>query len=307
VGEGIFAGVLRDNMHRKGIILAGGSGTRLHPVTFSVSKQLLPVYDKPMIYYPLATLMLAGIREFLVITTPHDQSAFKALLGDGSGWGLNIQYAAQPRPEGLAQAFLIGADFIGDDPVALILGDNIFYGHSLSESLQRTSQRTAGATVFGYYVNDPERYGVARFDQQGRVVELIEKPQQPPSNFAITGVYFYDAKVVELARSLKPSSRGELEITDLNNLYLQRGELNLERLGRGSAWLDTGTHASLLDAGNFVRIVEERQGLKIACVEEVAYRMKFIDADQLARLAEPLRKSGYGEYLLRVLADAVPP
>ncbi len=295
------------NRPRKGIILAGGSGTRLHPVTHSVSKQLLPVYDKPMIYYPLATLMLAGIRDYLIITTPRDQAAFIELLGDGSAWGLNIQYAAQPRPEGLAQAFLIGADFVGSDPVALILGDNIFYGHSLSDSLQKASERTAGATVFGYYVNDPERYGVARFDKDGRVVELIEKPKQAPSNFAITGIYFYDAKVVDLARSLKPSARGELEITDLNNLYLQRGELSLERLGRGSAWLDTGTHASLLDAGNFVRIVEERQGLKIACVEEVAYRMKYIDAQQLARLAEPLKKSGYGEYLLRVLADAVPP
>ncbi len=291
---------------RKGIILAGGSGTRLHPVTHSVSKQLLPVYDKPMIYYPLATLMLAGIRDYLIITTPRDQAAFQELLGDGTAWGLNIQYAAQPKPEGLAQAFVIGADFVGNDPVALILGDNIFYGHSLSESLQKASERTSGATVFGYYVNDPERYGVARFDNEGRVVELIEKPAKAPSNYAITGIYFYDAKVMDLARALKPSPRGELEITDLNNLYLQRGELSLERLGRGSAWLDTGTHASLLDAGNFVRIVEERQGLKIACVEEVAYRMKFISADQLARLAEPLRKSGYGEYLLRVLADAVP-
>ena len=291
---------------RKGIILAGGSGTRLHPVTHSVSKQLLPVYDKPMIYYPLATLMLAGIRDYLIITTPRDQAAFQELLGDGTAWGLNIQYAAQPKPEGLAQAFVIGADFVGNDPVALILGDNIFYGHSLSESLQKASERTSGATVFGYYVNDPERYGVARFDNEGRVVELIEKPAKAPSNYAITGIYFYDAKVVDLARALKPSPRGELEITDLNNLYLQRGELSLERLGRGSAWLDTGTHASLLDAANFVRIVEERQGLKIACVEEVAYRMKFISADQLAQLAEPLRKSGYGEYLLRVLADAVP-
>ena len=291
---------------RKGIILAGGSGTRVHPVTHSVSKQLLPVYDKPMIYYPLATLMLAGIRDYLIITTPRDQAAFQELLGDGTAWGLNIQYAAQPKPEGLAQAFVIGADFVGNDPVALILGDNIFYGHSLSESLQKASERTSGATVFGYYVNDPERYGVARFDNEGRVVELIEKPAKAPSNYAITGIYFYDAKVVDLARALKPSPRGELEITDLNNLYLQRGELSLERLGRGSAWLDTGTHASLLDAGNFVRIVEERQGLKIACVEEVAYRMKFISADQLAQLAEPLRKSGYGEYLLRVLADAVP-
>ncbi len=291
---------------RKGIILAGGSGTRLHPVTHSVSKQLLPVYDKPMIYYPLATLMLAGIREYLIITTPRDQAAFETLLGDGSAWGLDIRYAVQARPEGLAQAFLIGADFIGGDPVALILGDNIFYGHSLSESLQEASEKTQGATVFGYYVNDPERYGVARFDSQGRVVELIEKPAQAPSNYAITGVYFYDAKVVDLARSLKPSHRGELEITDLNNLYLQRGELEMKKIGRGTAWLDTGTHESLLDAGNFVRIVEERQGLKIACVEEVAYRMKYIDAARLHQLAEPLKKSGYGDYLLRVLADAVP-
>ena len=297
---------MQNNKCRKGIILAGGSGTRLHPVTHSVSKQLLPVYDKPMIYYPLATLMLAGIRDYLIITTPRDQAAFQELLGDGKAWGLNIQYAAQPRPEGLAQAFVIGADFVGSDPVALILGDNIFYGHSLSESLQQASLRTEGATVFGYYVNDPERYGVARFDSDGRVVELIEKPAKAPSNYAITGVYFYDSRVVELARALRPSARGEFEITDLNNLYLAEGKLTLERLGRGCAWLDTGTHASLLDAGNFVRIVEERQGLKIACVEEVAYRMKFIGPDQLARLAEPLRKSGYGEYLLRVLADAVP-
>jgi glucose-1-phosphate thymidylyltransferase len=275
-------------------------------VTHSVSKQLLPVYDKPMIYYPLATLMLAGIRDYLIITTPRDQVAFQELLGDGTAWGLNIQYAAQPRPEGLAQAFVIGADFVGNDPVALILGDNIFYGHSLSESLQQASLRTEGATVFGYYVNDPERYGVARFDSEGRVVELIEKPAKAPSNYAITGVYFYDSRVVDLARALRPSARGEFEITDLNNLYLAEGKLTLERLGRGCAWLDTGTHASLLDAGNFVRIVEERQGLKIACVEEVAYRMKFIGPEQLARLAEPLRKSGYGEYLLRVLADAVP-
>jgi glucose-1-phosphate thymidylyltransferase len=288
---------------RRGIILAGGSGTRLHPVTHSVSKQLLPVYDKPMIYYPLATLMLAGIRDYLIITTPRDQSAFQELLGDGSDWGISIQYAAQPRPEGLAQAFLIGADFVGRDPVALILGDNIFYGNSLPDSLQKASGRTSGATVFGYYVNDPERYGVALLDRDGRIVDLVEKPKKPLSNVAITGVYFYDEKVVDLARSLKPSPRGELEITDLNKLYLQLGELSLERLGRGNAWLDTGTHASLLDAGNFVRIVEERQGLKIACVEEVAYRMKFISAEQLVRLAEPLRKSDYGEYLLRVLAD----
>jgi len=292
---------------RKGIILAGGSGTRLHPVTHSVSKQLLPVYDKPMIYYPLSTLMLAGIREYLVITTPRDRPAFEALLGDGRAWGLDIRYAEQPKPEGLAQAFLIGADFIGAGPSALILGDNIFYGHSLSEALQAASARAEGATVFGYYVNDPERYGVARFDSAGRVVELLEKPERAPSNYAITGIYFYDGKVVDLARTLKPSPRGELEITDLNNLYLRQGRLTLDKLGRGSAWLDTGTHGSLLDAGNFVRIVEERQGLKIACVEEVAYRMGYIDGNQLGRLAEPLRKSGYGEYLLRVLADAVPP
>lgn len=288
---------------RKGIILAGGSGTRLHPVTLSVSKQLMPVYDKPMIYYPLATLMLAGIREYLIITTPRDRPAFEELLGDGSRWGISIQYAEQPRPEGLAQAFLIGAQFIGQAPVALVLGDNIFYGHSLSESLQRAASKHSGATVFGYYVHDPQRYGVARFDAEGKVVELVEKPQVPPSNYAVTGIYFYDANVVSLARSLQPSSRGELEITDLNNLYLQRGELTMELLSRGCAWLDTGTHASLLDAANFVRIVEERQGLKIACVEEVAYRMEYINADQLRELARPLIKSGYGEYLLQVLKD----
>ena len=288
---------------RKGIILAGGSGTRLYPATLCVSKQLVPVYDKPMIYYPLATLMLAGIRDYLIITTPRDQASFESLLGDGSAWGLNFQYAQQARPEGLAQAFVIGADFVGKDPVALILGDNIFYGQSLSETLQQSSARLSGATVFGYYVKDPERYGVAQFDARGQVVALVEKPRQPASNYAITGIYFYDSQVVDFARSLRPSLRGELEITDLNNLYLERGELELVRLGRGSAWLDTGTHDALVNAGNFVRIVEERQGLKIACVEEIAYRMGFIDADQLARLAAPLRKSGYGEYLLKVLAE----
>jgi len=288
---------------RKGIILAGGSGTRLYPATLCVSKQLVPVYDKPMIYYPLATLMLAGIRDYLIITTPRDQASFESLLGDGSPWGLNFQYAQQVRPEGLAQAFLIGADFVGRDPVALILGDNIFYGQSLSETLQHSSARLSGATVFGYYVKDPERYGVAQFDSQGQLVALVEKPRQPPSNYAITGIYFYDSQVVDFARSLQPSLRGELEITDLNNLYLERGELELVRLGRGSAWLDTGTHDALVNAGNFVRIVEERQGLKIACVEEIAYRMGFINADQLARLAAPLRKSGYGEYILKVLAE----
>jgi len=289
---------------RKGIILAGGSGTRLYPATLSVSKQLVPVYDKPMIYYPLATLMLAGIRDYLIITTPRDQGPFESLLGDGSPWGLNFQYAQQSKPEGLAQAFLIGADFVGRDPVALILGDNIFYGHSLTETLQQSSARISGATVFGYYVKDPERYGVAQFDSQGQVVALLEKPREPPSNYAITGLYFYDAKVVDLARSLQPSPRGELEITDLNNLYLESGELTLERLGRGNAWLDTGTHDALLNASNFVRIVEERQGLKVACVEEIAFRMGFIGAEQLARLAAPLRKSGYGEYLLKVLAES---
>jgi glucose-1-phosphate thymidylyltransferase len=288
---------------RKGIILAGGSGTRLHPATLSLSKQLVPVYDKPMIYYPLATLMLAGIREYLIITTPRDRIPFESLLRDGSAWGLNFKYAQQSRPDGLAQAFLIGAEFIGQDPVALILGDNIFYGQSLSETLQRSSAKTSGATVFGYYVNDPERYGVARFDAQGRVVGLVEKPQQPPSNYAITGIYFYDEQVVDFARSLRPSPRGELEITDLNNLYLERGELRFERLGRGSAWLDTGTHAALLDASNFVRIVEERQGLKIACVEEIAFRKGLIDAAQLERLAEPLSKNQYGEYLLRIARE----
>ena len=288
---------------RKGIILAGGSGTRLYPATLCVSKQLVPVYDKPMIYYPLATLMLAGIRDYLIITTPRDQASFESLLGDGSAWGLNFQYAQQVRPEGLAQAFVIGADFVGRDPVALILGDNIFYGQSLSETLQQSSARLSGATVFGYYVKDPERYGVAQFDSQGQLVALVEKPRQPASNYAITGIYFYDSQVVDFARSLQPSLRGELEITDLNNLYLERGELELVRLGRGSAWLDTGTHDALVNASNFVRIVEERQGLKIACVEEIAYRMGFINADQLARLAAPLRKSGYGEYILKVLAE----
>jgi len=289
---------------RKGIILAGGSGTRLYPATLSVSKQLVPVYDKPMIYYPLATLMLAGIRDFLIITTPRDQGSFELLLGDGSAWGVNFQYAQQPNPEGLAQAFLIGADFVGQDPVALILGDNIFYGHSLPEALQRSSARVSGATIFGYYVKDPERYGVAQFDPEGRLVALVEKPREPPSNYAITGIYFYDSEVVELARSLRPSPRGELEITDLNNLYLERGALTLERLGRGNAWLDTGTHDALVSASNFVRIVEERQGLKVACVEEIAFRMGFIGAEQLARLAAPLRRSGYGEYLLKVLSES---
>jgi glucose-1-phosphate thymidylyltransferase len=290
---------------RKGIILAGGAGTRLHPVTLAVSKQLVPVYDKPMIYYPLSTLMLAGIREFLLISTPHDQPAFRNVLRDGRQWGISIDYAVQERPEGIAQAFVIGTDFVARDPVALILGDNIFYGQNLSQVLQKTAARRRGATVFGYYVQDPARYGVAKFDRRGRVVDLLEKPVQPPSNYAITGLYFYDAEVVGIAASLEPSMRGELEITDVNRRYLQAGRLRLEKLGRGSAWLDTGTHDSLLDASMFVRIVEERQGLKIACVEEVAYRMGYIGGRQLRALAAPLAKSGYGEYLERVLAEGV--
>jgi glucose-1-phosphate thymidylyltransferase len=288
---------------RKGIILAGGSGTRLHPVTLAVSKQLMPVYDKPMIYYPLSTLMLSDIRDYLVITTPRDQAAFQSLLGDGAQWGINLSYAAQPRPEGIAQAFLIGERFLDGAPAALILGDNIFYGHSLSTTLQQAGKRIKGATVFGYYVSDPERYGVARFDATGRVVELLEKPRQPPSNYAITGIYFYDSRVVDIAREIKPSARGELEITDVNNSYLRQGQLTMEKLGRGSAWLDTGTHHSLLDAANFVRVIEERQGLKIACVEEVAFRMGFIDGAQLTRLAQPLRNA-YGEYLMRVVQES---
>ena len=288
---------------RKGIILAGGAGTRLHPATTSLSKQLLPVYDKPMVYYPLATLMLAGIRDYLVITTPRDLAPFRELLGDGTQWGLSLEYAVQPEPRGIAQALLIGADFIGRGPVALILGDNIFYGQSLSVLLQKTARRNAGATIFGYYVRDPERYGVVKFDRTGKPVDIVEKPARPPSNFAVTGVYFYDHDAVEVAVGLTPSKRGELEITDVNREYLRRGELRLEKLGRGTAWLDTGTHNSLLDAANFVRIVEERQGLKIACVEEVAFRMGFINARQLRRLAGPLTRSGYGEYLLWVLQE----
>jgi glucose-1-phosphate thymidylyltransferase len=294
---------MKRTVARKGIILAGGAGTRLHPVTMAVSKQLVPVYDKPMVYYPLSTLMLAGIREFLVITTPQDQGAFQALLRDGRQWGLSIEYAVQPQPGGIAQALLISADFVGRSRVALILGDNIFYGHSLSTVLQRAAARPSGATIFGYYVSDPERYGVAKFDARGRLVDLLEKPLRPPSHYAVTGVYFYDREAVGIARGLSPSARGELEITDVNREYLRRGRLRLEKLGRGTAWLDTGTHNSLLDAANFVRIVEERQGLKVACVEEVAYRMGFIDARQLGRLAKPLTRSGYGQYLTRVLRD----
>jgi glucose-1-phosphate thymidylyltransferase len=288
---------------RKGIILAGGAGTRLHPITLSQSKQLLPVYDKPMIYYPLATLMGAGIREYLIITTPRDQTAFRDLLGSGEKWGISFEYAIQEQPNGIAQALIIAEPFLDGAPSALILGDNIFYGANLSELLQAASARTDGATVFGYYVQDPERYGVVQFDAKGKVVDLLEKPSAPPSNYAVTGIYFYDERASEITRTIKPSPRGELEITDLNRAYLREGRLNVERLGRGTAWLDTGTHNSLLDAGVFVRIIEERQGLKVACVEEVAWRMGFIDAAQLQHLASPLQKSGYGDYLLRIMRD----
>ena len=287
---------------RKGIILAGGSGTRLHPLTLPVSKQLMPIYDKPMIYYPLSVLMMGGIRDILIITTPQDQEGFKALLGDGAHWGLAIEYAVQPKPEGLAQAFTIGADFIGGEPSALVLGDNIFYGHGFPELLRAADARTSGATVFGYYVADPTAYGVVSFDAEGRAETIEEKPANPRSHYAVTGLYFYDDTVVERARSIKPSARGELEITDLNRLYLDESKLNVEIMGRGFAWLDTGTHGSLLDAGNYVRIVEERQGLKISCPEEIAWRMGFIDDGQLERLAEPLKKSGYGRYLALQLA-----
>ena len=286
---------------RKGIILAGGSGTRLWPLTRGASKQLMPVYDKPMIYYPLSTLMLAGIREVLIITTPEDQAAFRNLLGDGSEWGMSFEFAAQPSPDGLAQAFHIGADFVGDRPSALVLGDNIFHGHGLPELLRNADERKTGASVFGYYVANPEAYGVAEFDASGSVVSLEEKPTQPKSHYAVTGLYFYDNTVVDRARDLQPSARGELEITDLNRLYLDDDALSVEIMGRGYAWLDTGTHGSLIDAGTYVRITEERQGLKICCPEEIAWRQGFIDDEQLARLAEPLKKSGYGIYLADLL------
>ena len=288
---------------RKGIILAGGAGTRLHPVTMSLSKQLLPVYDKPMIYYPLATLMSAGIREYLIITTPRDQEAFRDLLGTGSQWGLSFEYVVQAIPNGIAQALILGEAFLDGAPSALILGDNIFYGANLTTLLQSAAQRESGATVFGYYVQDPERYGVVQFDAEGRVIDLLEKPKSPPSNYAVTGIYFYDQRASALAKALAPSARGELEITDLNRAYLKLGELHVERLGRGTAWLDTGTHNSLLDAGVFVRIIEERQGLKVACVEEIAWRSGFIDTEHLLKLAQPLAKSGYGEYLLRLVKE----
>lgn len=287
----------------KGIILAGGSGTRLYPVTQVVSKQLLPVYDKPLVYYPLSTLMLAGIRDILVISTPEDTPRFEALLGDGRKWGLRLSYAVQPRPEGLAQAFLVGREFIGRDSVALVLGDNIFHGHELSALLQQGAAKKSGATVFAYPVNDPQRYGVVEFDARGSAVSIEEKPQQPKSRYAVVGLYFYDNRVVEIASKLRPSARGELEITDVNRVYLERGELEVIAMGRGMAWLDTGTHEALLEAAHFIETIERRQGLKIACPEELAYRMGFISADDVRRLAEPLEKSGYGRYLLRILEE----
>ena len=290
---------------RKGIILAGGSGTRLHPLTKVVSKQLMPVYDKPMIFYPLATLMMSGIRDILIITTPQEQARFIELIGDGADLGINVQYAAQPSPDGLAQAFLIGEEFIGNDACTLILGDNIYYGHDLKVSLKNAYQQDSGATVFGYHVNDPERYGVVDFDNDWNALSIEEKPAQPKSNYAVTGLYYYDNRVVDFAKEVKPSPRGELEITDLNNLYLQDGSLKVELMGRGSAWLDTGTLDSLLDAANFVAAIEKRQGLKVCCPEEVAFRMGYIDAAQVEKLAKPLIKSGYGDYLMKIISGRV--
>ncbi|MEE9346333.1 MAG: glucose-1-phosphate thymidylyltransferase RfbA [Methylococcales bacterium] len=294
------------HMQRKGILLAGGSGTRLHPLTQSISKQLLPVFDKPMVYYPLCALMLAGIREILLITTPHDQPLFENLLGNGEQWGIEIEYAVQPEPNGLAEAFIIGKKFVADRPSCLVLGDNIYYGHDFQKSLENANQQEQGATVFGYWVNDPERYGVVEFDAEGKAIGVEEKPKHPKSNYAITGLYFYDQQVTEMAASLQPSARGELEITDLNRIYLQQNQLQVERLGRGIAWLDTGTHRSLMQASNFIQTIEERQGLKVCCPEEIAYTAGWIDANQLQQIADQLSKNEYGQYLYSILKQGRP-